>query len=568
MRTEILISDFSKCEPKSAFARKYALGKWKLLPYEGDGFKGRMLAAIGPRAPRPVRLPLKLRGWHDIYVALYRTASPTQIKVRLSSDFAYRKFQATAADLKKFYAYVEECYWKAADLTGQSIHIAGYKQMDLLSDHFVAYFRFVPLSDANVRALQRERARTDTKRLYPMSDGSSFPLYSYGLATKRELAEEVEVYKHSDVRGVIWEFIAGDKPGFPVPGIPMQRFARGAVHGYPGWEQCQRIQELWDRTGFDYLRVMRELTHKAGLELFVSQRMSMTMQAPNEDLIPEPFIQGKYDDYCRHADGKPCARLSYARKSVQDRVIRIYRAAAKYGIDGIHLITIRGGPMVMYEKEMLDRFREHYGSRIDPRKFPLHDERVWRVRAELFGNYLRRLRQAVHESALEAGHKPPLISIHGLATRSAMRTFGLDFKSWAREGLIDRIVASQWGPEFGTEKCKWPNFDADFYLECVKGTKTELIAEVWRPRPGKDIGEYYRKWAGKWYKRGLNHLTFWDCDSRHMNARHHDVLSVLGHKDDLQKQIAAASKRHREVNLKTVLDVELSKNRFPSWLCG
>lgn len=565
MNNGILISDLSICEPRSALADRYAPGKWKRLPYEADGFRGVMLGALGKRPAAPLRLPLKLRGWHDIYVGLYRTYNPVQIRLRLSSDRAYRKFLASGMDLGKFLAFVDEYHWKAADLTGESIQIAPYKAAGAFADHFIAYFRLVPLSPTKARALQRDRARQDNKRLYAMNDGAHDIIYSNGLASKRQIAEEVDVYKNTDFRGIMWEFVGGVDAFFPLPGVEPFRAARTS-YSHPHYERQQRTREQWEKTGFDYLRVVRDLTKSAGLELYLSQRMSISAQPPFEEMWGDDFNRGKHDDYCRHADGRLAARLSYARRAVQDRLIHIFKAAATYGIDGIHLITIRGGPMVMYEKEMLERFRERYGKSLDARKLPLYDERVWKVRAELFGEYLRRLREAVHHSAWAAGHKPPLISIHGLGTRSAMRTFGLDFRNWAQRGLVDRIVASPWGGEFGTEKYEWPDFDGKFYLDCVKGTKTELVAEVWRPRAGKNIAEHYRAWVDKWYKLGFQYLTFWDTQERHSQADQFAVLSVLGHKRDLQNQIALAGKRYRQVRLNTLLGIELAKHRFPPWL--
>ena len=196
-----------------------------------------------------------------------------------------------------------------------------------------------------------------------------------------------------------------------------------------------------DIYGLDYLRVMRDLTREAGLELHVSHRMGHASQVPYEEMIPTDFHQGKYGDYCHLADGAPVQRFSYGKRHVQDKMLRRYEAAAAYGVDGFHLIFIRGGPAVMYEDEMVECFRQTYGTRTDPRKLPLHDRRLLDVRGEIFAGYLRRLRTTVDAAAEKAGHQPPILTVHGLTNAKACAVFGLDLGAWAKQGLIDRIVA-------------------------------------------------------------------------------------------------------------------------------
>ncbi|MBI4028254.1 MAG: hypothetical protein HY360_24930 [Verrucomicrobia bacterium] len=570
MRKEILISDLSICEPKSALADRYIAGKWKRLAYEAENFKGVMLYAMGKLPPAPIKLPLRLRGWHEIYVAFYRSMdmNPIALRLRLSSDRAHRKFVVEGFDLKKLGAFVDDWFWKAADLTGEAIHIEACKLLEKIAvDHSIAYIRLVPLSAARVRALKRERARADTRRLLGKVDGND--VIHFGASTQEDIAADVDVYKESDWRGLTWEMINGDDPLFPVPGIKPFIAPRDTVFPHPGYEKYRRTREGWTREGFDYLRVVRDLTRSAGLELYVGHRMGHFSQPPFEECFPHAFLKGDYRDYCRLADGTPVARYSYAKRHVQDRMLRIYSAAAKYGIDGVHLMSVRGGPFVMYEDEMVARFRERHGARLDPRQLPLDDNRLWRMRADIFGEYLRRVRQTLSDSAREAGCKPPLIGLYGLATREACRTFGLDFKSWAQQGLVDRIIASVWpGEEFTKRKVHWRYLDMNHYLDCVRGTKTELVAELWQAKAAQEYGQYYRAWADKYYKLGVKRLTFWDTNAWHADAPHWSVLSVLGHKTDLRRRVEEANRHFRPVLVKRMSGFELAKHRFPPWTCG
>ncbi len=573
LRKEVLISDLSVARPKSALADRYVAGKWKLLPYEADKFSGVMLGAVGSRDAAPVKLPLKVRGWYEIYVAFYPTFHPCCVRLRLSSDRAYRKFTVEQKyDFTKLLAEVEERFWKAADLTGESIQIAPYKITETTVDNYIAYVRLVPLSPAKVRALKKDRKRKDTKRLIAMSDGGSI-VHSYPhMNTKKAFAEEVDVYKNTDFRGICWEFIKGDTTRFfPVPGVadyPVLR--RDVVNPGEGYAAIRRVFEEMVRKRGDYLRIIRELTRSAGLELHVSHRMIIAAQPPAEESHPPDFTRGKFDDYCRHADGTPVSRLSYAKPDVCERISKIYARAAEYGVDGLHMLTIRGGPMVMYEDEMVERFRELYGTKVDPRTLPVEDRRIFNTRGVIFGDFLRRLRKTVRASARKKGHKPPILAMHTLCCRDSNRHFGFDLASWAREGLLDMIVAGPWGQFWGKGRSEWPDADMAYFRKCIAGTRTKLYVRLARPSSNTTLSlpEYYRHMADKFYKHGAEGLFFWDTNARHPQAEHFDVLSVLGHKRSLPKRIAEMQKKSRSVPLKTLLGLDLARARFPAWLGG
>lgn len=217
---------------------------------------------------------------------------------------------------------------------------------------------------------------------------------------------------------------------------------------------------------------------------------------------------------------------------------------------------------------MVERFRAEYGTKTDPRTLPLTSKRLLRMRGKIFGEYLRRLRRTIHSAARRAGHRPPVLSIHGLADRKACAVFGLDFASWAKQRLIDRIVASSWGTEFGRKRQVWPYIDMDYYLACVAGTGTQLWAEVPSGAHAKELGEHYGRRAAFLYNKGVQGLYFWDTPWRHVRPDHFHVLSVLGHKHDLKRQIAAAKRKSRQVDLKKLIGIDLAKNRFPPWLSG
>ena len=176
----------------------------------------------------------------------------------------------------------------------------------------------------------------------------------------------------------------------------------------------------------------------------------------------------------------------------------------------------------------------------------------------------------MNAAAQEAGHPAPIISVHGLADRKACAVFGLDLSSWAKQGLIDRVVASSWGVEFGskTTQTKWPSLDLNYYAECVAGTGVELWAGVPRPPADADFADHYGRRVEFLYGNRVQGLYFWDAHQRRRQPDHFAVLSVLGHKKDLKRQVAAARGKSRVVELKRLLGMDLAKSRFPAWLSG
>ena len=526
-----------------------------------------MLGAIGGRRATPLRLPLNLTGWYEVYVGIYPTFESTAIRLRLSSDRAFRKFRVDVAyDFRKLMCVVNEYFWTAADLRGESIHIAPFTYFGRDIDNFVAWFRLVPMSAARIRALEKDR-RGDNRRLYAMNDAVSM-VGHYSISDAGGLAEEIDLYRDSDFRGVCWELFKGDQSEFPVPGVSMRRIGRSSACPVRVYEEVRRMHRKLDGDGFNYLQVMRQITREAGLELHVSHRLGHASQTPYEEMTPTSFHKGKFEDYCRLADGTPVQRFAYARRHVQDKMLRMYEAAAGYGVDGFHLIFIRGGPTVMYEDEMVDSFRRAYGTRTDPRTLALHDPRLLTVRGEIFAGFLRRLRHTIHTAAAAAGHAPPIVTIHGLTDARACAVFGLDVAAWAREGLIDRIVASPWGDQYGQNEDKWRYIDIEYYVNAVAGTSTELCAEIWDPSGGVDRAEYYRQRAEMLYANGVQKLYFWDNWARHAFADHHDELSVLGHKDDLNGRLEVAMTKTRQSKMFKVGGVDVGSDRFPPWQSG
>ncbi len=104
-----------------------------------------MLVACYGTHPPPVSLPVRLRGRHKVFVGLYgEHGFYPGIRVKLKKDQCFRTLvlqeSISNGDIKK------EVFWKEADLTDETIHIAvqNMKDRDSITSGIV-YKRFVPV---------------------------------------------------------------------------------------------------------------------------------------------------------------------------------------------------------------------------------------------------------------------------------------------------------------------------------------------------------------------------------------------------------------------------------------
>ena len=76
-----------------------------------------MIYALAEANAPELTFPLNVTGWHEIHIGLWSFANDTcWLYVRLSGDPCFVPLTREKPD--RF--TLEECYWKTADLTGQS----------------------------------------------------------------------------------------------------------------------------------------------------------------------------------------------------------------------------------------------------------------------------------------------------------------------------------------------------------------------------------------------------------------------------------------------------------------
>ncbi len=185
------------------------------------------------------------------------------------------------------------------------------------------------------------------------------------------------------------------------------------------------------RQGVDYpARIIQRCRHH-GISPWISLRMNDVHENNNLDhpfhsplwRKPELFRQGHPGYYAR--------ALDYAHAEVRDHYRSlIVETLARYDLDGLELDFLR-------EPYLFSKGKEQQGR-------------------QLLTAWLRQIRQLVEEAARRRGH-PVKLGVRVPSSPDTALGLGLDAPLWAREGLVDLVVASpRWSTlEFNMPLGKW-----------------------------------------------------------------------------------------------------------------
>jgi len=97
-RTELFLTDMTRCGPAAAISDGWGRGLWHRVPYTlTDGTAGNMLFAEPADGARPLTLRPGLSGWYKIFIGLnfpqspYGLGSYGTIFMKLSSDAGFSR---------------------------------------------------------------------------------------------------------------------------------------------------------------------------------------------------------------------------------------------------------------------------------------------------------------------------------------------------------------------------------------------------------------------------------------------------------------------------------------------
>ena len=538
----VYVADLDQCTPAGALSRESKRGHWKMYDYETHGFNGVVLMA-GPETEAPdITYPLNVTGWHAVSIGIHPTQGEQgdpQVLARLTGDDTFSSLTWQTPDLTDLHQSkqrLEEMFWQVADLTGQQIVFRQATRRLMPGDApgavecaaaRLAYVKLVPLSDAEVQALQADRNDPANRRLSTHND--SFSIFTTAEAIRRQ----VEAHRDTDFSHMFWEIGSGDLLHYP------SKVARtwGDV---PHPEDYARVSdrmrdESWSilrDKGIDPFQVAVDYTHEIGLEFHAAYRLA-GWTYPLTGGRGYEFAGGFYDQppewHCIGREGRNVPRMSYAYREVQDFVLSVLReVATKYDIEGISLLYNRRPPYVDHEQPLIDGFKAAHGE--DPRRLEEDDPTWLAYRAGVMTEFMRRVRSEMDGVSREQGRRVE-VSACVLGNEEENLYFGLDIPAWAKEGLVDTVIPYSPAPlAMPVETDTWSSPEqVKPFVDATRGTSCRLVVNV---MPRQMSPEDFRRMASMLYGAGVEHMFFWDGRANYRASW--NAVKRLGHKDEIE----------------------------------
>ena len=534
----IYLTDMGKCLPANALSPVSAHAQWQLAEYDAGEIKGKMIIAQAFAKAPEVRLPVDRKGWHAISIGFWPGIyGDCTLRYRLSNEEVFtlihqaHRHQWDRTDLI-------ETLPRYVDLTGvESIVFSKHDGTKAC----VAYVRLEALSEEKSDAIGQDRQRTDTRRLIQLIDGAGvFGSLPWQIRTEDALREFVEGYRHSDFGMIMWGTGGGDMTFYPTTKVG--RFYVSADGPSPSAGDMRILDDhnALAKAGVpNPFEVVLKHCHEIGLEFHLYYRMALAdCRHPVASSSGETFWLKEHPE-CRMLakDGTPMGLASYAFPQVRNFMLSLIEEGMQYDIDGVNLCLIRGPEYFGYEQPVIDDFKKLHGQ--DPRELPDHEERLQKLRAGYMTEFMRAVRKAADKRGAERGRKMQ-VSTYVQSSDERMQYFGYDCYTWVAEGLIDFAFQP------GTPRLR--------ALAKQKGCKMYLQAG------GKTAGPAVGTMKGV-YDQGYDGMWFWDGDMMPFQPETWNIVSRLGHKDEVTALSAdeASYPKMKRTKLLSIGGQDLSK---------
>jgi hypothetical protein len=526
----IYLSDLSRCTPRGALAGQPKDGHWQLIRYEtvdANVPSGTMICALSFVDAPDVTLRLGVSGWHAVYVAFWNPHwaydGGLTIKAKVSGDPCFTRFTDPEPQGRTDPTYLRESYLTAADLTGRDL-VFGKVHGPHGRKACIAYVKLVPLSAAQVAALQADRARTDTRCLEALIDGTSY-FWANEYSTREHLLELVERYRYSDVGKVVWAACNGSVTNYPS--------AFGTFLG-GGHELTVTARTNQDASGIKALSeglrsfanhgeipeaVVARHVHAMGLKFDLMFRLGIGMiwdaaLPPMLRLKARTFTQSHPEFRQALADGTPVQKMSYAYPQVRGLMLSIIEEACRtFDVDGANLCFTRGPQFMQYEKPVLDEFRRLYGT--DGTGVGFDDPRLRQVRCSYLTQFVGDARRVLDRVGREQG-KHLALSAFVFRDWDSNLNAGMDLQEWLEKGYLDGIVCPS---------DRFVNILPDPAL--IAAAKARNVRFTWCAWGGPD------NWLQA-HKQGADGILVWDMDGAQDAPAWWAMASRMGHRAELE----------------------------------
>ena len=541
---ERVITDLSVCRPGARLSREMRQGKWRLIDYTTDDISGTLVWASNDGYPEPVTLPLNVEGWYAIHLGVPKKICFGDPLVKLTDDPCFfpvtKDPYPTWGPVPKMW----EGFWKCADLTGQDLVIT--HGPDPTHRHpTLAYVRLVPLSDAQVTELKEDARDPSFKKLIAIHDGFG-TLSDEGADTRALVLQNIEPLRDTDFGMLL--------VGLLTP-LGVTNYKSGHVEMIGDDQELMPSSEARDfvsahrrlvAQGQDYLDIVLERTKDMGIKTVVTTRMGNIVEAPFDRHWTAAFAVEHPEYWCRDRDGCTVGHLSFVHEQVRAAMATTWREVLHRGADGIGIFFVRSGPMVLYEEPVIKEFTKRHG--VDPRCVEENDPRYIDFKVEVVTTCIREMRAVLDEEAARRRSERLALVVEAHGNEENNLFWGIDIAGWAREGLIDVVIAQD---HFNyPDSCELEDIDGEaepdyeFYRRAVQGTNVKLYHDL---LPRVMPPNRYRARARGAYENGCHGLAFWDTQCC-MPLNQWEVIRRLGHPDELEKSSEVNYRPLRSVN--------------------
>jgi hypothetical protein len=561
------IADLGIARPREVVSEKNRAGTWRLLTYQTEQLRGRMLFAPSFVDAPDVTLPLAANGWHAVYLGVWNPEFANDgepvVKARLSSDRAFRQLHVHGGADTQAATHLREIYLATGDLTNQNLVIG--KANGLLGRScYVAYVKLVPIPAQKARAIEVERVAPNRRRLTATIDGLSY--FHFSEYSKPEhILELVELYRHSDVGKILWAVSYGSAVNYPakVPdalflGSDTTRAARiggGGTNDYlRGERQMYETLRKFAQQGIIPQQIAAKRAHELGIKFDVMLRLGIHggVEGVGPIWSTEDIFTRKYPQYRQVlADGPVLEKASFAFPAVRQFQLDLIRdAAGQIDCDGVNLCFVRGPHFVAFEEPLLRAFRTKYHA--DARRLDPADPRLGRVRAEFITPFVRAARKVLDQVGAEKGRRLDLSvwvwpSGEGTWLGWTPELEGLDVKGWINEGLLDSMIC-QCGLDRKVMQLAKARNCKFVYFSGYRGAEAMSPANV-----------------TKAYQRGVTEFAVWDMDLLQMEPTWWDWARRIGSPADMSGWV---EKPNVYLRLRTINGVDVEHGMAASIYSG
>jgi hypothetical protein len=520
----VVLTDMTNVEPSTALSPKPAKGHWMTIPYEmrpdTGGHKGTAVWCGYESNPPQLKIPLGVKGWHAIFVGI-----PCGSGLWLKLDEDKAPLWRTNG-IYDYYVNSVDTFFKVADLKeGSNLNIRPQRHGAKMPAA-ITHIMLIPLTDAEVERLKKDRADDSHRTMVATYDGFS-PICGRSPRTAEEVLAEVEDYRDTDFGTFIihggW---SGDKTFYPsqvgyMPGGDLEDVCADYHRAF-----IESTQEL-ARQNINPLKVLIDGAHDVGMKAVVGVRPAgWSYYQPFNGLWDSPFYLDNPQWRCidRVDRGSPeLTRMSWAVPEVRAHIIDLLAEQVGFGADGAHIVFNRGYPVVLYEKPFCDMFKESYGE--DPNRISEEDPRVIEMRSDIVSTFFKELRAKLdEEQQRRADGRKIEISVMVLGDNENNLQYGVDIARLVKEKLLDVVYVYQF--DFGATK--GAKYDAAFFQTACADHGVPYYPAIDPPYDLK--GQLAQTLELR--KSHAAGLTFWDAGG--VDTYKWAIQSRLGHLDEVR----------------------------------